>query len=369
MRAQTERRWVLAGGGTGGHVTMALALAETIAETGDTLLFLGTSDGLEATLVPEAGFELETIPARPVMGQKRLAGARALVGLLRSTRRALVIFTRVRPQIVVSLGGYVAVPAVLAAALRRIPVAVVEPNAIAGRANRLTGRVARRIFVGFERTAAAFASGRVRVSGVPLRKALVRAFASPTPRRSEVIPFRLLVFGGSQGARQINDAMIDALADLDSGRFEIVHQTGVADRDRVAESYARAGFRAEVIDFQSTLWHRYAWADLAVCRSGAISVAELCVAGLPALLVPYPYAADDHQAANALELAEAGAARVLDPRAFDGKVLAKAVISLLEDPEALAEMRERAATQGRPDASCSIVAECRALLDASSRGN
>ncbi len=354
--------WVIAGGGTGGHVTPALAIAERVRERGDAVLVMGGRLGLESKLVPDAGFELVTLDARQVMGRgwgARLAAIPAMALACMSAWREL---GRRRADIVVSVGGYASVPAVVAAALRRIPVALVEPNAIPGRANRAAARFATRIFLGFDAAASAFgdaAASRIVRSGIPLRRALVDAFAKAPARRAPAPPVRLLVFGGSQGARQLNEAMMDAAPALGAD-VTVFHQTGEADRERVAAAYADAGVDAEVVAFERDMPARYAWADVALCRAGALTVAELALAGLPALLVPYPYAADDHQRANANALADAGAGRLLDdPK---GQV-AEAVRALCADTGALAEMGRRARDLGRPDAANEIVQECAALLD------
>jgi len=360
------KRFVLAGGGTGGHVTMALAVGEALAEAGARLLFVGTERGLERRLVPEAGFELATLPGGQVMGASPVARARSLARLTRGALRAFRLLGRHRPAAVISVGGYAAVPAVAAAAARRIPVALVEPNAVPGRANRATGRLARRVYLAFEEAAGAFpraaARAEVRVVGVPLRRAMVEGFAAAARRREPVSPLRLLVFGGSQGARQINDAVLDALPRLAPGSLEVAHQSGEADRPRVAGAYARAGVPAEVFAFDPDMPSRYAWADLALCRSGAITVAELALAGLPALLVPYPYAADDHQRANAEALVRGGAARRLEPRSLDGAALAAALEPLIAAPEALVEMGRRARALARPEAAREIAADVAAWV-------
>jgi UDP-N-acetylglucosamine--N-acetylmuramyl-(pentapeptide) pyrophosphoryl-undecaprenol N-acetylglucosamine transferase len=367
MSRGAERvRWVLAGGGTGGHVTLALALGEEIARSGDPVLFVGSQRGLEAKLVAPAGFELVTLPVLPFAGRGPLAKAAALASFARATLAALALLRRRRIDLVISVGGYAAAPAAAAAIVLRRPLAIVEPNAIPGRTNLAMARLARRVFTAFAAAEPAFA-GRapVETTGAPLRRALLEAFAAAAaPRRTPAPPFRLLVVGGSQGARQLNDAMIQALPDLDPARLEVFHQTGAADRERVALAYARAGFRAEVVDFDAALASRYQWADVALCRAGALTVAELAMAGLPALLVPYPYAADDHQRANARALEEAGAGRLLDPARFDGKLLADALAALLERPEALVEMGRRARALARPDAARRIVEASRALLGA-----
>ncbi len=269
-----------------------------------------------------------------------------------------------------SVGGYAAAPAVLAAALRRVELAVVNPDAIPGRLNRYSARLATRVFAGVEGSERGFpvAAERVRCLGVPLRRALVERFAGGTARRHPTPPFRLLVFGGSQGARQLNLGMAEAIGELRDLPLEIFHQSGEADRGRVEEAYAAAGVRAEVVAFEPDMPSRYHWADLALCRAGAITVAELALVGLPALLVPLAIAADDHQTANARALEEAGAARRLDPRSLDAKQLAGGLRALLSDPDGLVAMGRAAAGLARPQAASHVAAECRALVNSASEG-
>jgi UDP-N-acetylglucosamine--N-acetylmuramyl-(pentapeptide) pyrophosphoryl-undecaprenol N-acetylglucosamine transferase len=255
-------------------------------------------------------------------------------------------------------------PCVVAALTLRIPVALVEPNARPGRANRAVARFARRIFVQFDEAAAALAPGDPRVStpGIPLRHDLVEAFSTTPARHTPEPPYRMLVLGGSQGARQINEAIIDALPSIPPTRLRVVHQTGVADRERVEAAYRAAGIDAEVIEFERDMPRRYREADFALCRAGALTVAELAMAGLPALLVPYPFAADDHQAANARALADAGAAEVLPSRPLTGADLIAALDALLAAPDALRAMGAAAAKLARPDAAERIVEACAELL-------
>lgn len=355
----------MAGGGTGGHVTPALALAERIRARGDRVVLLGSPHGLETRLVPAAGFELLTLPAAQVMGRGPLARARALLEIGRGVLAARRVLREQRSEIVVSVGGYASVPAACAALLGGLPLALVEPNAEPGRANRLVARFARRLFVQFERAARRLArpgDARVATLGIPLRAELVRAFEQAPPRRAPAAPFGLLVFGGSQGARQLNDAMVELAPRLRELPLRIVHQTGESDRERVAEAYAGSGVQAEVVAFAYDMPRRYREADLALCRSGALTVAELAMAGLPALLVPYPFAADDHQTANAAALAEAGAARILDARPLRSEQVLDAIRSLCADPEALRAMSEAASKLARPDAAPRIVEACATLL-------
>lgn len=364
-RTRAPHRFVVAGGGTGGHVTPALALAERIRARGDDVLLLGSSHGLESRLVPEAGFELRVLPAAQIMGKGLLARIGAVFAIARGVLAARRVLRDERTEIVISVGGYASAPAALAAAWLRLPLAIVEPNAEPGRANRLMARLSRRIFVHFERAATRLAAAddpRVTAPGIPLRQALVAAFASAPPRHTPEPPLSLLVFGGSQGARQLNDAMLE-LAPRLRDRLRIVHQTGVADRDRIAAGYAEAGVDAEVVAFAPDMPRRYREADLALCRAGALTVAELAMAGLPALLVPYPYAADDHQRANAEALEAAGAARVLPSRPLDVEQLAEALLGFVDAPQTLQPMSEAASRLAQPEAAETIVAACAALLE------
>ena len=363
----TAHVWAVAGGGTGGHVTPALALAERFRARGDEVFLLGSPHGLETRLVPEAGFELVTLPSRQVMGQGVISRLRALVSIAAGCWVARGVLRARRARMVVSVGGYASVPAVVAAASLRIPVALVEPNARPGRANRLLARVASRLFVHFDEAAVTLSRGdddrRLQHAGIPLRRALVDAFSGGAARRTPGSLLHLLVFGGSQGARQINEAMMEAAQLLPADRLVVVHQSGEADRERVAAAYAAAGLDAEVVSFEPDMPSRYRSADLAICRSGALTVAELAMAGLPALLVPYPHAADDHQTANARALAEAGAARVLAGRPLSVPELVGEIQRLADAPQTLVAMGQAAAKLARPDAAERIVEACVALCD------
>lgn len=353
------RRWLIAGGGSGGHVTPALALGEAIARRGDELLFVGSARGLEARLVPAAGFDLELLASEQVMGRSLIGRLRGGLSILRSVGAARRILARFAPDTVVSVGGYAAMPAVLAARLRGCPLFLVEPNAIPGRVNRLTARFARCVFVGFESTRRHLPAGTESICvGVPLRSALEEAFAGrPTPR-TPTRPLRLLVFGGSQGARQLNEHVPDALARLPRDAVEVFHQTGEADRAGVEQRYRELGLTATVVAFEHDMPGRYRWADLAICRAGALTVAELALAGLPALLVPFPFAADDHQSANARALEAIGAAIRIEARPLDVDGLARHLEELVEAPGRLVAMREAAGQLARRDAAGRIVELC-----------
>lgn len=358
------RRWVIAGGGTGGHVTPALALGEAIAARGDEILFIGSSRGLESRLVPEAGFRLEALPSEQFMGRNLWGQLRGGLSILRSVGTAHNVMRKFKADAVVSVGGYAAMPAALAAWTSRRPLFLVEPNAIPGRVNRLTARFAQTVFVGFEGTRRGLPSGTESLCvGVPLRRALYKAFAKTGKTELPAIPLRLFIFGGSQGARQLNENVPEALARLAKNSVEVFHQTGEADREAVSARYAELGIPAEVVAFEKDMPKRYQWADLAICRAGALTVAELALAGMPALLVPYPFAADDHQSANARALEAAGAARCLEARPLDLTALAQSIAEFIISPGRLVLMREAAARLARPNAAEEIIDHCVARLE------
>ena len=358
--------WVIAGGGTGGHVTPALAIGEAARAAGDRVVFVGSERGLESRLVPEAGFELVALPSQQVMGRSivgRVKGVLNILGQVGAARRAL---RAADADLVVSVGGYAAMPAVLAAAWTRTPLFLVEPNALPGRVNRFSARFARTVFVAFDEAKRRLSRGaqddRIEIAGIPVRAGLVEAFAARGERKPEVPPLHVMIFGGSQGARQINQAIVRLLPRLEALPVEIFHQAGELDFDTVSEAYRGFGRPAEVVRFEPDMPSRYAWADLAICRAGAMTFAELTLAGLPALLVPLPTAADDHQTVNAKALAETGAAIALDPRPLDDDALLAHLCSLCEDPARLAHMSEAARGQANPEAARRIVERCRALV-------
>jgi UDP-N-acetylglucosamine--N-acetylmuramyl-(pentapeptide) pyrophosphoryl-undecaprenol N-acetylglucosamine transferase len=347
-----------AGGGTGGHIFPALALAETIGkrEPDVSLRFIGTERGLEGEHVPAAGYVLDLVPSRPVLGRGPLDVLAALVSLGRGLFAARRLLREMHPDLVIGVGGYASVPAVLAALTLRIPTALLEPNARPGRANRLLGRFAGCIFVQFEDAMPYFKSGRVRLLGYPVRD-IPQGNASPRAGGDT----RLLITGGSQGARAINRAIAAGLDRLSHG-FEISHQTGLNDIEEIRSAYADAGFAAEVTPFFYDMPERLAKADLVVARSGAATVAELCSAGVASVLVPYPYAADGHQMANARELERAGGCVVV-PDAEVEERLVEEIRALGGDSERLRQMSEAAARRANPEAAENIWRACRAMLD------
>jgi UDP-N-acetylglucosamine--N-acetylmuramyl-(pentapeptide) pyrophosphoryl-undecaprenol N-acetylglucosamine transferase len=350
----------LAGGGTGGHVYPALALAHAIRRHSPEvqIRFVGTEAGLEARVVPAAGYTLECVPARPVLGRGPSDQLHALVAIARGVLAARRLLRRIAPDVVLGMGGYASVPAVLAALSLRIPVGLVEPNAHPGRSNRWLGRFVRGVFVQFDESLAWFPRGVGLRTGIPVR-------AVPAPQVAEPHPgtVSLLVFGGSQGAHSLNRAISGALDQLgERDGFRITHQTGPRDLDEVRGAYAKAGVRAEIAPFFDDLPQRLAAADLVIARAGASTVAELCNAGVGSVLVPYPYAADDHQMANARALERAGACRVVPDREVDTE-LAPTVRALAQDTSLLRRMGEQAERLAARDAADRIWQTCLGWID------
>ncbi len=362
----------IAGGGTGGHVMPALAVAEALRERGARLFFIGAERGIEKRVVPETGFALETLQVLPFVGRTLGERLRACFALLTSTLRAARLLWRERARLVIAVGGYASAPAALAARPLGIPLVLINVDAAPGRANRLLARLARRIYVGFADAARCFARPeRVVASGAPLRAAFREEFfhAGGAQRRDAQRAAgdgrtHLFIFGGSQGAAQLNAAMLCAAPALDPARVAVVHQSGAAERERTEAGWRAAGFAdAQVIDFEKDMPARYRWADLVVCRAGAITVAELALAGKAALLVPLAHTGGGEQAANARALEAAGAARVLSGANLDQAEFQAALLELLEDAALLGRMgRAAAASAPADDAATRIARECLALL-------
>jgi UDP-N-acetylglucosamine--N-acetylmuramyl-(pentapeptide) pyrophosphoryl-undecaprenol N-acetylglucosamine transferase len=350
---------LISGGGTGGHVFPAIAVAREWLGRGNradaqgerTVMIVGTESGLEAKLVPQAGLPLELIR---VAGLKGIGGAKfwrnaALVpaGLWDSER----ILERHRFHVAFGVGGYASGPMMLLAAMHQVPTVVFEPNVEPGFTNRVLANMATRVAVAHAETAERLGH-KAAVTGCPVRKEF---FA--VPRRSNEGTFRILITGGSRGARPINQAVIDSLGNLGARKNQlfIVHQTGERDYNAVRAAYAEHEFPAEVLPFIENMAERFAQADLIVCRSGAITVAEVSAAGRAALFIPFGASTDAHQTRNAEAMQNAGAARLLPQDELTPARLTAEIFSLLDQPRRLAEMETRARRLARPRAVEDIV--------------
>jgi UDP-N-acetylglucosamine--N-acetylmuramyl-(pentapeptide) pyrophosphoryl-undecaprenol N-acetylglucosamine transferase len=341
-------RAAIVGGGTGGHVIPALAIARELRKAYSAeLIFIGTSRGIETRLVPQAGFSLRLVEVGQLKNVSILRRARTLTNIPRAVLACRKIFTEFQPQIVIGVGGYASGPGMLAAILMRIPSLAFEPNLVPGFANRMVARYVTAAAIHFEETGRFFRNARV--TGVPVRQEFFSI-----PERKFSPPGSVLVFGGSQGARVLNQTMIDAIPKWKELGITIRHQTGERDFEKIDAAYRQAGFSAQVNKFIDDMPSAFAQADLVVCRSGASTVAEITAAGKPAIFVPFPFAADDHQLKNAEALERAGAGRLIREAELRSDRLATLVAELLVNPTALAEMSSNARKLAHRNASREI---------------
>lgn len=358
-------KFLIAGGGTGGHLYPGVALAEEITTRGqgNEVLFVGTRRGIEARVVPELGYPIEYIDVRGLKGSGLV---RLIAGLLRlpvSFMQSWRIISEFRPDVALGVGGYASGPVLLAAWFRRVPSAVLEQNTVPGITNRILSRFARSVYVMFEDEAGYFPKRKVHALGNPIRRQLLDNFL-----KSRIEPngrFNILVLGGSQGAHALNLRMVEAASHLGAIEDEvfIVHQTGKNDEDLVRRGYAELGSNVEVQAFIDNMSEAYRRADLVVCRAGATTLAEVMVAKKASILVPYPYAADNHQELNARAMVDAGAALMLVERNLDGRRLADAIVSIASDRPRLEKMEQAASRVGRPEAAREIVDACVEMVE------
>ncbi len=359
-------RLLLAAGGTGGHLFPGVAVAERARrQAGAAVLFVGTSGGMEKDVIPQLGFSLRFIPAEQLRGRTRWGKIRAMGVAVYGVGAAWRIIREFAPDVIFSIGGYASAPTVLAGRLQRVPCVLLEPNAIPGLANRFLSWFAARVCLGFETAARFFPAHKVVRTGNPVRAALQPPFQPAVTDR----PLTILIFGGSAGAHRLNHIVPQAVARLHTTRnkqkntapappLQIIHQTGQAEYAAVSASYAAGGIEARVVPFIEAMQEVYAEADLVICRAGAITAAELTLLGKPAILIPYPYAADDHQRANAEALVQAGAAVMLPDHTLSPELLEQTIAHLVEHRDRLGNMARAAAALGRPDATAAVVQTC-----------
>lgn len=373
MKTNDAMRLLIAGGGTGGHLFPGVAVAEALRarDPEAAVLFVGTRRGIEARVLPELGWDLELIDISGIKTVGARGALRALVRVPRSIWQSRGIIKRFAPHMVIGVGGYASGPVVLAARLMGLPTAILEQNSIPGLTNKILGRVVRSVFLSFDESRRFFPARKTVMSGNPIRLDLLAALQGATDDAApsagdgtgdgSPVP-RVFVFGGSQGAVAVNELVTGAAAILAGRgvRFSIVHQTGEADLEATRQRYAAAGVEADCRAFIRDMATAYREADLIVSRSGATTVAELGVVGRPAILIPYPYAADNHQEINAQELVRAGAARVYRQADLTPERLADAMAELLNDADARRHMGSAMKALGRPEAARVIVDWCAA---------
>jgi UDP-N-acetylglucosamine--N-acetylmuramyl-(pentapeptide) pyrophosphoryl-undecaprenol N-acetylglucosamine transferase len=360
-------RILIAAGGTGGHLYPGIALAREFKRQAkdSEILFVGTSRGLEGRVLEREGFPLRLIRVEGLMGRRVIKILKALLLLplsLADTSRVLKSFL---PDLVIGIGGYASGPVILLAGFFKTKRVVLEPNVMPGWTNRVLTRIGRvdLLILAFEESRVFFSHKpeRVLVLGNPVRRDLVLQPTSDAPSGNT-----LLVLGGSQGAHSINLAMVQALGDFKRLKPDlfIIHQTGERDFDRVRRAYDEKGVKARVEPFLFDMEQVYGQSDLVLCRAGAITLAELTACGKPAILVPYPHATHNHQFKNAMALADAGAAIVVEDRSLIGPVVVEKVLGLMGDRERLGRMAQQSKAKGNPQATEDIVKHCLELIKA-----
>lgn len=356
---------IITGGGTGGHLFPGIAVArEFLVRDPETrILFVGTGKAVEISVLAREGFSHRIIAASGFKGMGIFGKLSALTSLPRGVIGAWGILGTFMPNLVVGVGSYSAGPVAAAAWLKGIPVVLHEQNAIPGLTNRMLSRIARRIYVSLPESADFFPLEKVRVTGNPVRPEMIRASGQPDGKTDGDRPFTILVAGGSQGARAINRNVIEALPGIErSESIVFIHQTGAQDEESVREAYEHCGIEAEVGAFFPDMEKKYLEADLVICRAGATTVAELACMGKPALLIPYPYAADNHQEHNAAGLVKAGAAEMIREVDLTPEWLLERIRFYRETPGRLIGMSKKAATLGKPEAAAAIVTDCLRLI-------
>jgi len=344
---------LIAGGGTGGHVIPALAIAKEWLSRGKEreVVLVGTERGIEMKLVPQAGLPLETLRVAGLKGKGGATLAKNAAMLAPAMLDARRVLRKHRPIAAFGVGGYAAGPMMLATWFSGVPNVIFEPNAEPGLTNKLLAKISKRIATGYEISARAWGKKAV-VTGCPVRS----EFFSIVPRRLEK-PFRLLVTGGSQGALPINRTFVDAMDQLAARKndLSIVHQTGERDYNAVRTAYARREINAEVVPFLTNMAERFAWADVIVCRAGAITAAEIAAAGRAAIFIPFGAATDSHQLRNAQEMTRAGAGRLITENELTAECLTVEIFSLIDQPEQIEKQSTAARRLARPNATQDIV--------------
>ncbi|KAA8980683.1 undecaprenyldiphospho-muramoylpentapeptide beta-N-acetylglucosaminyltransferase [Halospina sp. K52047b] len=351
-----SQRFLIMAGGTGGHVFPALATAEALREKGHEVAWLGSSGGMEADLIGGRDIPLYLIEVSGLRGKGGLTRLAAPVKLVRALWQAVAVIRRFRPDCVLGMGGFAAGPGGLAAWLLRRPLVIHEQNAVAGMTNQWLSHLAE---VTLEAFPGAYGSRTVtRCTGNPVRQDLT-GLPAPAERIGRGQRLKLLVLGGSRGARAINEVVPEALASLATGEQpEVRHQCGRDHLDSTRKAYADAGLSADVVPFIGDMAEAYGWADLVVCRAGALTLAELACVGVGSVLVPFPHAVDDHQTVNARHLSDAGAALLMPQSQLDAAGLAREIQRLDDDRDALRTMAERARELAVPDATERVVNYC-----------
>jgi UDP-N-acetylglucosamine--N-acetylmuramyl-(pentapeptide) pyrophosphoryl-undecaprenol N-acetylglucosamine transferase len=354
-------RIMIAGGGTGGHLFPGIAVAEELKrrEGSAEVIFVGTEHGIEASIIPREGYPMRYLRSEGVVGKSLMKKLRAGIKTVFSMYDSRALLKQLRPDAVIGLGGYASFCPVLAATMMSIPSVIMEQNSVPGLANKILGRVADMICVTYHESISFFPKNRTYITGNPVRQGILTANRESAYELFglERGKFTVFVFGGSLGARKINSVVCGAFTYINDIREKIqfLHQTGKSDYDAVRETYRKWNFGGTVTAFVHQMAEAYAVADLVISRAGATTLAELTAVGRPAILIPYPYAAGNHQELNAQRLAEMGAARVILDDELDSETLAKGIRDLYESAGTRYEMQRSSRSLGKPDAAQRVV--------------
>jgi len=351
---------IIAGGGTGGHLFPGLAVAESWKKDGGQVYFVGSVLGMEKDLIPPYGYELFFLPAAPIKGHGILGKIKSLMKFIPALFAGLALIRKLKPAAVLGIGGYASGAMILAARLKGLPTVLIEPNAWPGLTNRVLGRWSQKVLVSFKKAKEFFAASKVEVAGNPVLEARLPKF---TKRTWPEIP-TLLICGGSQGAHHLNEVMVECLDKLKAGFpfLQVIHQTGKADYNFVLQEYQKREIKALVAPFFDKMEEIYPRVHLAIARSGAGTCTELSLWQVPSILVPFPYAADNHQWWNAKDLCDAGAALMVQDKELSAEKLMMEISRLLADPTKLEGMAAAAGSLAKPDAARRVVEVIKNLI-------
>jgi UDP-N-acetylglucosamine--N-acetylmuramyl-(pentapeptide) pyrophosphoryl-undecaprenol N-acetylglucosamine transferase len=360
MNAKT---YLLMAGGTGGHVYPALATAKALQHSGDSVVWMGSSNGMEQAIVRAEGIPFNGLSIKGLRGKGALSFVLAPFRLLYSLIQALNVMRKVKPDCVLGMGGFASGPGGVAARLFGKPLVIHEQNSVAGMTNRWLSRIANQVLEAFPHSFPAEVDAQL--TGNPLRADIAQMYYEAKPLVEAGKTVKILVLGGSLGAVRLNESVPLAISSLEESiRPEVWHQTGKHKYAETEACYQREGVTARVTEFIDEMDEAYRWADFVICRAGALTISELCAVGLGAILVPYPYAVDDHQTLNAVTMESAGAAWILPQLDLDPGTLAGILAPLLQKPERIQKLSNAAKKLGKPDATELVATACRRLCNA-----
>lgn len=354
-------RVIIAGGGTGGHLFPGLAVAEEFKNRDDSteVIFVGTEYGIEARVVPREGYPIKFLRAEGLVGVSTVKKVKAIVTTFFSIADSYKIIKTVRPDIVIGVGGYASGAALLTAYLMSIPTMILEQNSMPGLTNKILGRFVRAVCITYQESISFFPKAKTFLTGNPVRMQILKGDIESAYRLFSLERglFTIFIFGGSSGAKSINMAIVNALNNMYDlkDKIQFLHQTGIRDYENIRESYRKTGFKGTITPFIYQMGEAYAVADIVISRAGATTLAELTALGKPAILIPYPYAAGQHQELNARKLLEMGAAKMIRDSELKGEYLANSIRELYMNETMRAEMQRNSRAVGRPEACSKVV--------------